>query len=156
MRIKLKIHKICFLLAFLILCSAIAQDKPSSPEGYLARAAGAYLGAHEYIFRLRESECGFAVVKVPKSYEQTINDEIVPAFQPEFRVDLKNILLNQKGIIKKSSDDYVKSLVASALRESRQEQKVVCGILFGTLAGTAGQSHQNWLDTVNKYGVKRN
>lgn len=139
----------------MLIFGATAQDKPSSPEGYLARAAGAYLGAHEYIFRLRESECGFAVVKVPKSYEQTINDEIVPAFQPKFRVELKDMLLNQKNIIKKSSDDYVKSLVASALKESKQEKKVVCGILFGTLAGTAGQSHQNWLDTVNKYGVKR-
>jgi hypothetical protein len=152
----MKAQKKLFLLALFALNYSIAQDKPSSPEGYLARAAGTYLGAHEYIYRLRESECGFAVSKVPKPYEQTIDEEIIPAFKPQFRAEAKNLFLAQKNTIKKSSEDYVNSLVATALKEQKQDKKVVCGTLFGAIAGTAGQAKQNWLNVVDKYGVSSN
>ena len=127
---------------------------PTTPEGNLARAAGAYLGANEYIFRLKESQCGFAVQRVPPKYELLVLHELIAGFPVEKREEAMRVFSDTKPLIIEESRKNVSRMVEASLSDSNVDKKVSCGVLFGMLGAIAAQTQSKWLETKKIYGPK--
>jgi len=148
---------ICFLIIGLLSIPSQAQTKyppPNSPNGHLARSAGAYLGSVEYIRALLNSpECKNSLPsKVVPSYKNMLTNEIIPAFKKKDQSEISMELYSLEDNMKAEAKFQISKIIA-AVRNDFPSQSAACGAIFASLNMTSNEAKSKWLISKKQYGA---
>lgn len=125
--------------------------QPTTPEGHLARSAGAYLGAVEYIAVFKKSECSKFAPKGTLGFDQALRNDVLIAFSPNQREEVRQHMSELKPVLAKQAPNQVSSII-STFKKQERDHNIACSLAANTLAMTLGQALENWRSTKLQYG----
>ncbi len=150
MKATLIVTVLC-LSALAISLATFAQiPQPTTPEGHLARSAGAYLGTIEYIRVFKLSDCAYALPKKFPSLDEILQKEVLPAFPPAARSEMETQMNKMKPALAHQAQEHVGTMIAAAKKDL--DAKTACGIAAGMLATIGSQALEGWNSTKLQYG----
>lgn len=127
------------------LYSGIAMTaQPQEPE--LQKAALQYLGVHAQILALKQSECAMGVTGAPKSYEDVLGTEVLPAFPAGVREERRKSFISAKPALIGGGDSYIKKMLEETARSGNLSKDFRCGYITGLITSAWQQSRKAWSD----------
>jgi hypothetical protein len=145
-----------FLFIFIVYLTGIfnftfAQvEEPRTPQGKLARSAGAYLGSLEYVRVFKISDCGYALSKKYPSINEELNKEVIFSFSPESQEEIYKAFNPVNSVLASQSLEYVNLIIENFKKDT--DRNTACGKASALIATVAGQAKDNWIKNKNLYG----
>ncbi len=135
--------------------NALAETaSPGSPMVVLARSAGAFVGATEYIRAFKASDCGYALKKSFPSYDALFQSEVLSSFPPTYRDEVVRGMKVSKPEVSRQANEYVQGMITAAKKD--HDHRTACGLIAATIAGVYSNAQEKWLSNKASYGWKGN
>jgi hypothetical protein len=113
---------------FLVAGAAMAAQPA---EADLQKQALQYLGVHAQVLALKQSECAMGVTAPPKSYEDVLDSEVLPAFAAALRAERRRSFIALKPALLGSGEGYIRKMLEETAKSGTLSKDFRCGYVTG-------------------------
>ena len=124
--------------------ASTAVPQPQTPAGHLARAAGALIGANEYLIEFAMTECAYVLKRKATPTKLLIEKEILPRFTADARQVAAATFTGMQSDLLAQRKHYVNLMISGAVDEYKGDRKTACGYVGGTLVGLFLGATDKW------------
>jgi hypothetical protein len=134
---------IAFASGFLVAGAAMAAQPA---EADLQKLALQYLGVHAQVLALKLSECAMGVTAPPKSYEEMLDSEVLPAFASAQRADRRRAFIALKPALLGGGESYIRKMLEETAKSGTLSRDFLCGYVTGLITSALQQTRKAWGD----------
>ena len=142
-----------FAVIILLLAGIASAAQPTDAD--LQKVALRYLGVHAHLLALKQSECAMGVTAPPKSYEDLLDGEILPAFAAAVRVERRRPFMYLKPGLIAGADEYIKKSLEETAKSGALSKDFRCGYVTGLITEALQQTRKAWGELAVMTGAAR-
>lgn len=140
----MNIHCMAAFASGLLVAGAAIAAQPA--EADLQKQALQYLGVHAQVLALKQSECAMGVTAPPKSYEDMLDGEILPAFAAALRAERRRFFIALKPALLGSGEGYIRKMLEETAKSGTLSKDFRCGYVTGLITSALQQTRKAWGD----------